>query len=90
MYITLRCKHCDNTDCPIARAYIPEDSLEGCTRRVSEEDSEKFQYYIEEVIPLSHSFSRLEEARVFLDRMYHMPFGRKLDAKGKVDPSSTH
>lgn len=90
MFVTLRCQNCDNIDCPIARAYIPEDSKEGCTRRVSETDSEKFQYFVNEVIPMHTSISRLQEAGRFLERIYESPLGRKLDPSGKAMESSSH
>lgn len=84
MFVTLRCRHCDKVDCPSARPYIPDDSLEGCTRQVSDLDAEKFQYYIEEVIPMHPPMTRLLDAEQFLQQIYQAPLGRKLDVKGKA------
>lgn len=95
MFVTLRCQKCDNVDCPIARNYVPYDSLEGCTRKVSESLAAKFRHDIEEVLPFAwkredseHVFNAVERD---LDEVYAAPIGCKLDAKGKkieskIDP----
>lgn len=91
MFITLKCRECDNSDCPIARRYIPEGSAEGCTKDVAEEDAEKFYYYTEEILPFVRQYenidtaqARLDEIYIFLNHLYSLPTGNKLDAKGKV------
>ena len=91
MIVTLQCIHCDNIDCPIARKYVPIDSLEGCTRRVDKEQFELFQYYIKEVLPfIRHSKNpanakeRLREIESFLDTIYSCPLGTRIDSKGKA------
>lgn len=91
MFITLKCRECDNIDCPIAREYIPDDSIEGCTKDVTEEDAEKFYYYTEEILPFVRQYEnfdvaqkRLDEIYIFLNHLYGLPTGNKLDSKGKV------
>lgn len=91
MYITLLCGECDNADCCVARAYIPEDSQEGCTREVTEEQQERIQYYMNEVLPFVHmgsspqaAQSQLEEIASFLDTIYLCPLGTRLDSRGKA------
>lgn len=98
MFVTLRCQKCDNVDCPIARKYVPYESLEGCTRRVSESLAAKFRHDIEEVLPFA--WKREDSQQVFnaiekdLNEIYAAPIGCKLDAKGKkidskIDPNLT-
>lgn len=95
MFVTLRCQKCDNVDCPIARKYVPYESLEGCTRRVSESLAAKFRHDIEEVLPFA--WRREDSQQVFntierdLNEVYAAPIGCKLDVKGKkvdakIDP----
>ena len=95
MFVTLRCQKCDNVDCPIARKYVPYDSLEGCTRKVPESLAAKFRHDIEEVLPFA--WKRKDSQQVFnaiekdLNKVYAAPIGCKLDAKGKkidakIDP----
>lgn len=45
------CANCDNPNCQLGRLFIPEDSLEGCSRRVSEEEFSRYVHYMTEVIP---------------------------------------
>lgn len=95
MFVTLRCQKCDNADCPIARKYVPYESLEGCTRNVSESLATKFRHDIEEILPFA--WKREDSQDVFdmverdLNEVYSSPIGCKLDAKGKkieakIDP----
>ena len=87
MFVTLRCQKCDNVDCPIARKYVPYESLEGCTRNVSESLAAKFRHDIEEVLPFV--WKRKDSQDVFdtiesdLNEVYTAPIGCKLDMKGK-------
>lgn len=91
MFLTLRCAECGKWPCDRAREYIPEGSLEGCTREVTEEQSEEFSHYLSEVLPFlarrrrtdatDAEFCRIED---LLQHIYSCPFGRKLDAAGRV------
>jgi len=96
VYITLRCAKCDNPDCRLGRYVIPEDSLEGCTRKVTDEQAAQLQHYTEEVLPFVNMYKnfsaaqeKLEEIYQFLLTIYSCPVGKLLDAKGKVilDPN---
>lgn len=86
MFVTLRCQKCDNIDCPMARAYIPYESNEGCTRDVSEQEAQLFHHMIEEVLPFARTRSQFEAVDSCLARVYASPLGRKLDASGKALP----
>lgn len=84
MYVTLRCQKCDNTDCPIARLYVPYDSLEGCTREVSEDLAAQYTHAIEEVLPFAKTSSQFDSVEQILNEIYQSSIGQKLDAKGKA------
>lgn len=91
MYITLQCISCDNVNCRYGRYFIPDDSLEGCTRKVSEEQWEKLEHLTKEVLPFIPMYKnrhtaqdKLQEISTFLDEIYSCPLGKLLDAKGKV------
>lgn len=94
MFITLRCQKCDNIDCSIARAYVPYESNEGCTREVSQETYERWQHLMIETLPFL-SLRRIT-SQVYADidslenEVYSSKLGRKLDYNGKVLPESTH
>lgn len=92
-YITLRCVECGNTHCSICPCgtYVPEDSLRGCTRKVSELDAEKFYHYQQEVIPFIHMNKNQEtscrthnEILNFFERIYSSPLGKRLGKSGKA------
>lgn len=91
MYITLQCIGCDNINCRYGRYFIPDDSLEGCTREVSEEQWEKLEHLTKEVLPFIPMYknhnaaqNKLQEISTFLDEIYSCPLGKLLDTKGKV------
>lgn len=86
MYVTLRCQTCDNIDCPIARLYVPYDSLEGCTREVTEDLAAQYTHAIEEVLPFAKTSSQFDSVEQTLSEIYQSNIGRKLDAKGKTLP----
>lgn len=95
MFITLQCGNCDNINCHLCRKYIPEDSKEGCTRKVSEEQGDMFYHYMNEVIPFIAMYknydlaqNKLEEIYQFLLKIYDCPIGQLLDDKGKIKPVS--
>lgn len=86
MYVTLRCQTCDNIDCPIARLYVPYDSLEGCTREVSEDLAAQYTHAIEEVLPFAKTNSQFDSVERTLNEVYQSNIGRKLDVRGKALP----
>ena len=93
MFITLRCQKCDNVECPIARAYVPYESNEGCTREVSQETYERWQHLMIETLPFL-SLRRIT-SQVYADidslekEVYSSKLGRKLDYDGKSLPESS-
>ena len=91
MFVRLKCSKCDNADCPYARFIVDADSEEGCTREVSEEVSEEFQHYMNEVLPFVRTMktyaakaNKLDEIYGFLNKIYAAPVGRLLNAQGKA------
>lgn len=90
-YITLRCLYCENSNCSIARKYIPQDSKEGCTRKVTEDISDTYEHYIKEVIPFMYIKTSKEyqkrmykEITDFFISIYKCPIGNKLSSNGKI------
>ena len=51
VFLTLRCRDCEQDQC----VYQPNGTYiknkEGCTRKVSEETAARFKHYMEEVVP---------------------------------------
>lgn len=91
MYITLKCTTCDNIDCKLGRYVIPDDSEEGCTREVTEEQAELLQHYQKEVLPFIPMYKnhlaaqdKLEEIYQFLLTIYSCPLGKLINSKGKI------
>ena len=91
MYITLKCATCDNIECKLGRYVIPDDSEEGCTREVTEEQAELLQHYQEEVLPFIPMYKnhlaaqdKLEEIYQFLSTIYSCPLGKLINSKGKI------
>lgn len=90
-YLTLHCKHCENTDCPVYPIgyYIRGD--EGCTRQVSFDDAEQYYHITQEELPFikyaktsenaKHRYKKVDD---FLDYIYHKPFGQKLNRNGEI------
>lgn len=90
-FISLRCIDCENTTCRAAKRYVPIDSLEGCTRKVSEDDAAKYYHLLEEVAPFLYIKTSKEyqsrtykEITDFLEYIYSKPFGQKLNRKGTI------
>ena len=92
-FVTLHCIDCGNVKCGICPigTYIPEDSLRGCTRKVSEKTAEKFYHYTQEIIPFIHMNKSLDtscrthnEILNFMDTIYSSPLGRRLGKSGKA------
>lgn len=92
MFITLLCSKCGKIDCEYAREYVPEDSLEGCTRDVSEEQMGKFIHDTQELLPFLRQRPRSESTdKTFesieknFESIYASPLGRLIDSKGKIN-----
>lgn len=91
MYATLRCEGCDNPDCSIGRLFIPEGSLEGCTRSVTDDQAMMLLHYENEVLPFVGMYEdqkiaqeKLEETYQFFLGIYGCDLGAKLDERGKA------
>lgn len=87
--ITLRCKDCENFNCSLypVGIYIPEDSLQGCTRKLSDLDFDKYIHYTEEVLPflfINNNIDKFKEAYNFLQHIYKLPVGQKIGKNGKT------
>ena len=89
--ITLKCKHCENTDCDIWKDGVYIFGKEGCTRVVSEEVAAHYQHYTQEIIPFwkHYSWENVKESYteilVFLEtQVYSAPLGHKLNRQGKA------
>lgn len=90
-FISLRCIDCENTNCRISKRYVPIDSLEGCTRKVSEDEAAKYYHLLEEVAPfLNIKTTKEQQSRIYkeiidyLEYIYTKPFGQKLNKRGEI------
>lgn len=91
MFVTLRCAECDNVDCDIARRYVPDGSLEGCTRGLDDAQAQALYHCVSEVLPFLHLRGRsattdaqFQEIDGCLGKAYAAPLGRRIAADGKV------
>lgn len=91
VFISLSCIDCENTHCDKSRRYIPSDSLEGCTRKVTEDEAAKYYHLLEEVAPFMYINTTKEyqsrtykEIIDYLEYIYSCPFGQKLNKYGKI------
>lgn len=93
MYITLRCRDCENTQCSICPKgnYIAENDMRGCTRQVSIEEAARYQHYLQEIAPFMYMATTKEYQNTqykniidFLYYIYTRPIGQKLNKNGKV------
>lgn len=89
--VKLRCGECENISCCYANKYIPMDSLEGCTRKVTEDMEIEYYHLINEVAPFMYMNTTKEyQNNVYhqiiqlLNNIYSMPIGVKLNKKGKA------
>ena len=93
LYITLKCRDCDNTDCSVCPCgtFLTDEDERGCTRKISENDYAKYNHYINEVLPFLHlntnkeSISRIcGEILEFLNYIYMQPLGQKIGKSGRA------
>lgn len=93
--IKLKCYECENTNCSLypRGTYVgDEESLQGCSRSVSEEDYAKYQHYEQEIWPFAHtntSYSRqMDIYKKIIDFLYHIynqPVLHTYNSKGKIN-----
>lgn len=94
MYVTLRCKECENTNCPICPIgkYIDDNNLCGCTRLVSNDDAAQYYHLLKEVAPFMYMNTSKEYKNTqykniisFLEYLYTLPIGTKINKNGKAN-----
>lgn len=90
--IRLYCNTCENSDCTIGRAYIPEDSNEGCTRRVPEVLMDSYTHLIDEVSPFMYMNTKKEYQNNMykqiidtLYKIYDCPVGAKIKPQKRAN-----
>lgn len=85
MFLSLRCKDCENAECGLWRNR--ETHKVGCTREVTEEQEARYYHYISEVVPFLRMMNKDQEKKEyteiisFLYEIYDCPLGRKLRYK---------
>lgn len=93
MYITLRCFDCENIECKICPCgkYISENSKQGCTRQLTDEEADKYYHLLEEVRPFIYKDTTKEYQNKtykkiidFLYDIYSKPLGQKIGKSGKA------
>ncbi len=88
MFLKLRCYDCDNTDCALCplHSWIDEESLEGCTREVSENFYAKYEHEIAEVLPFQSLGQKVDYSTIdyIQAQLYSKRIGTMLDANGKT------
>lgn len=88
--VSLHCHECDNDSCPLCRIgeYVPEESGQGCTRKLDDDTYAEYEHINNEILPfLSLGMYKNETERVdeFLKYVYkRCPIGTVLDEKGKA------
>lgn len=92
-FITLRCKDCEADNCQLCPigTWVSEDNKRGCTRKVTQEEKDKFNHYKEEVLPFLHLYKNKETEKKtyikiidFLNKIYNKPLGNKIGKSGKI------
>lgn len=91
VFLTLRCRDCEQDNCIFQPIGSFVRNKEGCTRKVSEETAAKFKHYTEEVMPFwrFHSLEYVKKAyeeviNFLFSEIYSAPIGQRLDPDGKV------
>lgn len=91
--LVLRCRDCEHINCVYSHKYISHDSLEGCTRIVTDDTYAKYEYYLSEKWPnaLAMNYPREHISQIygeiitFLDNeIYTAPIGQKLNKLGRI------
>lgn len=89
--IKLKCIDCENTECKISRLMIPEESKEGCIRKIPEELYIKYSHYMNEVAPFMYKDTTKEyQTKTYIEiidllfSIYEYPAIKKTGTNGKV------
>lgn len=90
MYVDFHCCDCDNDTCflcPLGR-YVPQDSRQGCTRKMDEDLYAQYEHLSQEVLPFMSlgqykgDYKEFDEVNNFV--FTRCPIGTVLDDKGKA------
>ena len=88
MFLKLRCYDCDNVECQLCplHSWIDEESLEGCTREVSENFYARYEHEIQEVLPFQSLGQTVDYSIIdnIQAQLYSKRIGTMLDEKGKA------
>ena len=51
--VSLHCHECDNDSCPLCRIgeYVPEESRQGCTRKLNDDTYAEYEHINNEILP---------------------------------------
>lgn len=69
--------------CPLG-SYLPEGSLKGCTRKVTEKDAARLTHLREEVIPFGATKDEFKEAELEERKTFESELGQKIGHNGKI------
>ena len=91
-FIKLSCDDCENLSCSLCPigTYIPQDSQQGCTKEVCENDYIQYENFLHERIPFMRTLSEQESRTLyndyidFLNKIYQSPTKNRLGKSGKV------
>lgn len=86
-YISLYCYTCPKYDCAFCciGSYVPEDSLRGCVRQITEDDFAKYHHLTDEELPFAMDKEKvLNEISDIERKICSASVSHILDAKGKV------
>lgn len=90
MFLSLTCYDCDNAECELCPlgSCIDSESLEGCTRQVTEEFCARYQHEKNEVMPFALASNNADFATIdnIQQLLYSKRIGTMLDANGKATP----
>ena len=69
--------------CPLG-SYLPEGSLKGCTRKVTEEGAARLMHLREEVIPFGATEDEFKEAELEEQKTFESELGQRIGHSGKI------
>lgn len=94
-YINLYCQDCENNCCklyPNGNYILGE---EGCVRKVTQEEKDKYTHYMTEVLPFIKLYINREQKNKayneiidFLSTLYNKPITYRINRKGLMRPTN--
>lgn len=97
VFVTLNCHDCECPphECSIYPKFMNPRGKQGCTRRITEDDKDKFTHYTEEVLPFIRMYKNsttaiktYNEMCDFFQYIYSRPLGTIINAQGKAIQAS--